>query len=81
MFFMWLSIFVEYIERFVNIFMLVEKMFVLLLDIVCCECGLCILKYIKLDWRLRLKIEIFDYLMRIFIDGLDLESYNVVRVL
>lgn len=61
--------------------MLVEIMFVLLLVIVCCERGFSILKRIKLDWRLCLGIEIFDYLMRIFIDGLDLELYNVVRVL
>lgn len=78
---MWQRIFVEYLERFFNIFMLVEIMFVLLLVMVCCECGFSILKCIKLDWRLCLEIEIFDNLMRIFIDGLDLELYNVVRVL
>lgn len=78
---MWLSIFAEYTERLANILMLVEKMLVLPLDTACCECGLCTLKHIKSDWRSRLKTETLDHLMRISINGPDLESYNAARAL
>ena len=78
---MWQRIFAEYTERFPNILMLVEIMLVLPLATACCECGLSTLKQIKSDWRSRLGTETLDHLMRISIDGPDLESYNAARAL
>ena len=78
---MWQRIFAEYSERFPNILMLVEIMLVLPLATACCERGFSTLKRIKSDWRSRLETETLDNLMRISIDGPDLESYNAARAL
>ena len=78
---MWQRIFAEYAERFPNILMLVEIMLVLPLATACCERGFSTLKRIKSDWRSRLGTETLDHLMRISIDGPDLESYNAARAL
>ena len=78
---MWQRIFAEYTERFPNILMLVEIMLVLPLATACCERGFSTLKRIKSDWRSRLGTETLDHLMRISIDGPDLESYNAARAL
>ena len=78
---MWQRIFAEYTERFPNILMLVEIMLVLQLATACCERGFSTLKWIKSDWRSRLGTETLDHLMRISIDGPDLESYNAARAL
>ena len=78
---MWQRIFAEYTERFPNILMLVEIMLVLPLATACCEHGFSTLKRIKSDWRSRLGTETLDHLMRISIDGPDLESYNAARAL
>lgn len=56
-------------------------MLVLPLATACCERGFSTLKRIKSDWRSRLETETLDNLMRISIDGPDLESYNAARAL
>ena len=56
-------------------------MLVLPLATACCERGFSTLKRIKSDWRSRLRTETLDHLMRISIDGPDLESYNADRAL
>ncbi|KAG1676292.1 Zinc finger protein 862 [Nymphon striatum] len=65
--------------RFPNMSLIGELVLVLPLNTACCERGFSQMKIIKSDWRSSLTPKTLDSLMRIVIDGPDIDTFDPSR--
>ena len=73
---LWSTVLTEHTERFPNLCLIAETIFVYPLNTACCERGFSVMKKIKNDWRASLDPETLCMLLRIALDGVSLKQFQ-----